>query len=314
MNRTYSPQKRTVNLVYMNGGVGDHMASLVATDYAIKQYPWIKYLVFVPDFLLDFAKHVLPPKTTVHPFSSMRKTYDHTKPTKTTQWNDVSPMKIHTLDYAFLKLCDENPGLKHKNYLKIKPDLINISQFNLPKDYIVITTGFTAEVREFPAKEINLITAWARVNNIEAVFLGQNNTDTGTGKHTIQGTFRDDIDYSAGLNLIDKTSLLEAAKIMHESKAVLGVDNGLLHIAGCTDANIIGGYTSVAPELRLPVRNDIIGYRCHSVLPDASLACKFCQSSTNFLYGHDYKYCMYKDNLCTKQMTATKFIKHLEIL
>lgn len=307
----FKPKPETVNIIFMDGGVGDHMASLVATNYAIKTYPWIKFLVWVPDFLLDFAKNVMP-NAKINNYSSMRTKYNPNLPTKTTKWDGVvSPMKTHVLDYAFLKICDENPGIEHKNYLKINPDKIRTDHIKLSDKYVVLTVGYTASVREFPAGHVNKIAAYIKSSGYEVVFLGQTATKTGTA-HIIKGKFDESIDLSVGKNLIDKTTLTQAAKIMRNATAVIGVDNGLLHVAGCTDTPIIGGFTTVNPELRMPVRNNVLGYNYYPIVPDNSLKCSFCQVKTNFLYGHDYVNCLYKDNLCTKQMTAEKFITQLE--
>lgn len=269
----------------------------------------------MPDFLADFAKNVLPKDTAVYSFSEMRGRYDPSKPTKTTKWDGItSPMKIHCLDYAFLKLCDENPGIEHKNYLKIKP--IDISEFNLPEKYVVITTGFTAIVREFRSEYVNDVATYVKSKGYEPVFIGQTDTKTGIA-FTIKGTFSKGIDFTNGVNLIDKTNLLQASSIMHKAAAVVGVDNGLLHVAGCTDTPIVGGFTTVSPEIRMPVRRNILGWNYYPVIPNVSLGCIFCQQMTNFEYGRDYtKCCKSTDSLdyleCTKQMQAEKFIIHLD--
>lgn len=311
-SKAFKPKEKTVNFILMDGGAGDHMASLVALDYIANRYSWIRMLIWVPDYLLEFTKHVLPKGLAVNDYTSMARHYDEHKATKTTKWDEItSPMKIHCLDYAFLKLCDENPDVTYKNYLQIKPEKINIKHLNLPEKYLVITTGYTASVREFPAQHVNAVAAYAKEKGYEIVFLGQTQTATGSA-HTIKGNFNDEVNLAAGLNLINKTSLLEAAKIMGQAKAVLGVDNGLLHVAGCTQVPIVGGFTTVSPEIRMPVRNNALGWNYYPVTPDVTLGCAFCQEKTNFLYGHDYRNCLYKDNLCTKQMTSDKFIAQLE--
>lgn len=306
---------KTINIMLLDGGVGDHIASLVAIHYIMNRYPWITPLIWVPDFLVEFARNVLNKKSSIKGFSDLQRYYDPNLTTKTTKWDGVfSPMKIHCLDYAFLKLCDENPDITHKNYLKVNFNPIDALNMLLPDKYIVCTTGFTADVREWPAVEVNKTVAYAKSRGYETIFLGQTQTTTGVA-HTITGSFREEIDFKAGINLIDKTSLLQATAIMQDSKAVLGVDNGLLHVAGCTDATIIGGFTTVSPEIRMPIRNNILGWNYKTVVPDQSLACKFCQQTTNFLYGHDYRNCLYNDNrknVCTTQMTAEKFIGYLE--
>ncbi len=310
------PKTKTINIVLMDGGLGDCIAALTAVGYIPKQYPWITPLVWTQDFLADFARNVLP-GIDIKGYSEMRGRYDQQRTTKTTQWDGiVSPMKIHLVDYAFLKLCDENPNITHKNYLRVDP-IKDLSWFSLPEKYVVVTTGFTAEVREFAPKHVNMIVQYITQKGYYPVFLGETSTKTG-GRHVIEGTFKEDIDFSAGLNLVDKTSLLEAASIMDKAAAVVGVDNGLLHLAGCTDVPIVSGFTTVSPEIRNPIRNNILGWNCYNVLPDSALDCKFCQQTTNFLYGHDYKKCWYKEKKergsisCVDQMTADKFIVELE--
>lgn len=309
----FNPKTKTINIVLMNGGLGDHIASLTVVDYIVKQYSWIKISLWAPDFLVDFAKNVLPEVVNTRGFSDMKGRYEPTRPTKTTQWDGhTSPMKIHLVDYAFLKLCDENPSIEHKNYLQV--DLSNIVvKKDLPEKYIVITTGYTAKVREFPAKSINEIVKYAKSKGYESVFLGQTQTKTGTD-YVIKGNFDENINFNAGINLIDQTTLLEAAGIMSDAKAVLGVDNGLLHVAGCTNTHIIAGYTTVSPWIRLPIRNNVLGSNCSLIVPGVDLSCRFCQEKTNFLYGHDYKNCMYKDYECVSLMAAANFIAPLELI
>lgn len=305
----FKPQTKTVNYVLMNGGVGDHIASLTAIDYISKQYPWIRILLWVPDFLVELAKNVLPESVNTRSYTNMKYQYDPSKPTRTTEWDGlISPMKIHCVDYGFLKLCDELPNIEHKNYLQIKTDKIAIKHI-LPQRYVVITTGYTAKVREFPAKTVNEIAQYIKAKGYEVIFLGQNQTDTGA-HHKIKGQFDSEIDYTAGLNLIDKTSLIEAASIINNATALVGVDNGLMHLAGVTETNIVGGFTTISPSKRWPIRHNQLGWSCYSVVPEVN--CKFCQEKTNFLFGHDYRNCLYKDTQCTAEMTSDKFIAHLE--
>lgn len=302
--KQFKPKARRVNFLLMDGGVGDHMASLVAIKYVTVNYPWITPLLWLPDYLVDFAKHVLPNVKSILGYSSMKEHYNPNLATKTTKWDGhVSPMKIHCLDYAFLKLCDENPAIEHKNYLQIKSNSIE----NTSK-YVVITTGYTAKARIFPAKEVNAVSKYLVQKGYKPVFLGQTKTATGA-KHTIEGNFDKDIDFTLGDSLVNKTTLLQAAQIMRLAAAVVGVDNGLLHVAGASDVPIVGGFPSVSPGIRMPVRHNELGWNYYPVV---STACNFCQERTNFLYGHDYKECVYTDNLSSNEMTADKFIFELE--
>lgn len=312
MFRTFKPNPRAVNIILMNGGVGDHIGgSLIAINYMVRRYPWITFLLWMPDFLIDFAENVLPKGIHIKGYSDMLAGYDRELPTKTTKWDGVmSPMKIHQVDYAFLKLCDELPSKTDKSSLKVNLTPVGINKFNLPSKYVVITTGYTAEVREFIPNSVCTLISYVKSKGYTPVFLGQKQTATG-GHHVIQGTFDNNIPYSKGVNLCDKTTLLQAAKIMAGAKAVIGVDNGLLHVAACTDVPIVAGYTTVLPSKRVPYRDGVRGKNWYPVVPDKDLACRFCQSNTNFLYEVNYTKCFEKDLACVKQMTATKFIAHL---
>lgn len=313
------PKTKTINVIHLDGGLGDHVAALVADAYILKQYSWITPLIWVPDYLKGFAQNVLPEGTFVKSFSEMRGRYQPNKTTKTTKWDGhTSPMKIHLGDYAFLKLCDELPSIEHKNYLRVQFTNVDLQPIELPQRYVVFTVNFTAEVREFLPKHVNALTKYVLNKGYTPVFLGETKTKTGVA-HVIQGQVREEIDFNGAINLIDKTSLLQAAKIMQGSKAVVGVDNGLLHVAGCTDATIVGGFTTVSPEIRMPIRNNILGYNFYPVVPgELSHNCQGCQQNTNFLYGHDYRKCWYKEKKertlieCVAAMTADKFIVFLE--
>lgn len=310
MFRQFRPNPQTVNIVLMDGGLGDHVGgSLIAINYMIKRHPWITFLIWMPDFLVDIAKNLLPLGTSIHGYSGMiPKGYNRELPTKTTKWDGItSPMKIHQVDYAFLKLCDELPNKKNKSNLKVNLTPIGVKKFNLPQKYVVITTGYTAEVREFTASSVNTLISYVKLKGYIPIFLGQKQTATG-GQHIIQGTFSSTVKYNQGVNLCNKTTLLQAAKIMAGAKAVIGVDNGLLHLAACTDTTIVAGYTTVHPNKRVPYREGEKGKNWYPVTPDKDLACRFCQSNTNFLYNVNYTKCFEKDLLCVKQMTAEKFI------
>ncbi len=306
----FKPTSKTINVLMLDGGLGDHLAGLPVIKYITYSYPWIKVLLWTPDYLVNFAKHVLPKTVQIKGLGEMRGQYEPKRPTKTTKWDGyTSPMKIHLVDYAFLRLIDENPSLEHKNYLQITPD--ERETIGMPKNYAVITPAFTANVREFLGKEINILAKHLLSKGVTPVFLGQRETKTGT-RSTITGNMADQVDYSLGLDLIDKTNLLQAANIMAGAKAVLGVDNGLLHLAGCTKVPIVSGFTTVSPHIRNPIRNNDLYHKIANITPDNTLGCTFCQERTNFLYGHDYRNCIYKDRLCVTQMTAQKFIQGYE--
>ncbi len=72
MRDAFKPKTKTINVMLLDGGLGDHVAALVAVDYIAKTYPWINPLVWCPDYLVEFAKHLLPDRLEVRGFTEMK--------------------------------------------------------------------------------------------------------------------------------------------------------------------------------------------------------------------------------------------------
>lgn len=176
-----------------------------------------------------------------------------------------------------------------------------------PKKYAVITTGLTTNSRRVPPGAWNHVIEHVLDMGLTPVFLGKAVVETGnaTNIHTrFENTLRVDL----GLNLIDKTTLLQAASIMSRAAVVIGHDNGLLHLAGSTrDVPIVFGYNLASPKHREPKRPHLENNGMYNVLlTKEELACNFCQSNMNFIIGQNFRECMYGDNLCMTKLFENK--------
>jgi ADP-heptose:LPS heptosyltransferase len=319
-----------LNVNFNSGGIGDCIAALPAIKYMANNFP-VDIFLYVPDYFLEIAKNALSTTAvSIRPFSRGKELWNAKFPARVMANGptvNITSMGTSLVDTAFTALCDKQVDIAHKNYLQInfKRANVDLRRFNLPKEYVILTTGYTASVREWPAKHVNDTAAYLVSRGITPVFLGNKQTHIGVDKlengvnANIVGRFNEQIDFTRGVNLIEQTSLMEAAAIISKSKALLGVDNGLTHLAAmCGDVPIIIGYTTVRPEHRLPIRHNTLGWNIFTVTPDASLKCRFCQSNWEFVYNHDFRNCYYVEKKvdsviqCTSQMTAAKFIKHLD--
>lgn len=301
---------QSVNLALSDGGLGDQVARLPALVYLLRTYPNLTVRVFLPDHFTELAKEVLAPFADRVQFSTLTELRQDKANGKrffggTTSNPGHSTLKTHLTHHAFHTLLDmEPPSASDCNY----PSLV-VRPVSLSGKYIVLTTGFTAKVREFPAKEINKTAQWCLANGYKVVFLGANAAPHHDG-YTIMGEFDKTVDYTVGLDLRDKTTLREAVDWLGNASAVVGVDNGLLHLAACTEVPIVAGYTTLNPRLRLPYRHGILGFAVEVVEPEESLGCRGCQSvmyDSNF----DFRNCWYGDYACVKQMESIKFIEAL---
>lgn len=297
---------------------GDHIARLSAIEYIRKTQPHCVIHLWVPDFFYPLAKHLSDPSLIIKPFSKGDREFNKELPGRKTSSVSHDTLKTHLVDHTFHVLANSMGPIEDKNYLKLKPTKIDVSKFDLPEKYVVVTTGFTAAVREFTPQSVNEVVLYIKSKGYEVVFLGSVKADVGAYDKAIIGNFNTEIDYSQGLNLVNTTSLLEAGKIIAQAKTIVGVDNGLLHLAGTTDIPIVAGFTTVKPEHRAPYRNNELGWNFFPVVPPESLACRFCQSNWDFVYNHDFRNCYYKEKKldteikCTKSLTSDLFIAQLE--
>lgn len=304
-----------LNILCDQGGIGDLIAWMPAVKYIYTQHPHVRIYLWVPDYFQEFAKSLLAgtsDRIIVSKWSDGAKHFKSGYPSKTFKGNSITNLGMHMTEHAFSLICNTQPtDPNHYNYLQ--PDLskIDVSKFNLPEKYVVITTGYTAKVREFLPEYVNKVAKYCKSKGYDVVFLGKKETHSGL-VHTIQGAFNNEIDYSAGVDLIDKTNLFEATKVCSKAQAVVGLDNGILHLAGCTDVNIVGGFTTVNPNHRMPYRDGIMGHKYYPVVPSTSLKCRFCQSNWQFTANHDFKECFYQDLQCVKDLTADLYITELD--
>lgn len=306
------PKRRTaINVLLTGGGMGDLLCYLVTTNYMVTELKHVDPLIWVPDYLLDFAKNVLPKEAKVYNYTTALKKYNNEMTGVTTEWKGLhSARSIHPIDYANHMLIDNDLPMEKKNYLKFDNSNIDISQFNLPEKYVCISTGSTAKTKELPITILNQITDYVIEKGYVPVFIGKAVIEAGAGPKMTASLA--EIDYYKGINLTNKCSLIETAAIITKSTGYIGVEGGLTHLAGFTDVPMVVGYTFADPARMSPIRNNQHGYNMHYVLPDESLKCKYCVSRVSLLYNHDFKNCMYDDYLCVKQLTIDKWKRQLD--
>jgi ADP-heptose:LPS heptosyltransferase len=305
--------KTKVNFTFFGGGMGDCIAKMPVVRYILERYPHVQMDMWVPDYFLELAEYWLENVKCIEvkSFSAQIAHCDYTLPALITQNDTATTLHTHLVHNAFNTLIDipapSDP--KALEYFKITGDpTTNFGR------YIVITTNFTANTREMKPEIINSLIDWADQKGLKVVFLGKSLIDIGDQQVKGIRTKTSRAELHRGINLINQTSLLEAARIMSKAVAVVGVDNGLLHLAACTDVPIVGGFSNVRPDTRLPYRNGQMGYNFYTVEPDESLGCRFCQTNMNLVYNNSFKECFYKDLACLDQLSAQKYIDKLELI
>lgn len=264
--------------ILTDGGMGDLICEMVAVDWNIRHHPHVHFHIWVPDYLLDFAKHVLPGQT-VRPFSKAKTKFRADIEGTTTEWcTNHTAMRTHPVDYGFHMLSDRHIyNLNQKNYLQIRPNEIKIDKFDLPERYIVIQGTAAEPVKAMPIDTINSISLYVKERGYTPVYLGK--TENHTGYKDLKATAKIlEADFAQGVNFINKTSPLEAAAIISKAKAFVGMDGGMTHLAGHTDVEIVAGYTLVDPVHVAPIRKGTQTYKFHAVEPDIDVPNRYYQT------------------------------------
>jgi hypothetical protein len=316
MYREQQPDFR-MNIFFDEGGLGDNISWMPVIKHILDTHKHIKLNLWYPDYLDGLIRLALinKPNLTFNKFSNAAKCTENL-PAKRFRTVPYKNLATHLTHHGFHVLCSKSPTPEECNYLTANTDSVDLSKFNLPKDYVVMTTGFTAAVREFKAEKVNELVL--RIKNelgLDVIFLGAKETKTGIS-HVIKGEFKTDIDYSQGTCLIDQTTLVETLAIQNQSKAVIGLDNGLLHLAAMTtnQVPIIGGYTSVLPEHRMPYRNGVLGFNYYPITVNR-LPCFGCQSNWSFTFFHQFTSCYYVNKKqddkiqCVEQISVDDFFQ-----
>ena len=298
------------------GALGDTIASVPTLRYAIENvFTNGKYQVmmhhhyrplfdFIPEsnvFYFGKEKHLSEPYVIIYMYDQI--------PSNVPITAFLSPLRLSLIDYSSLKLLGILLPENSKDYPKLQLN-DDVSRFNLPDKYAVILPTILHKNRGLPRVEAYRIAYHLIKQGITPVFLGKNTTITDTFNKTnrtsISPPAKDGM-----IDLIDQTSLTEAATIMSAAEYVIGMDTGLIHLAACTDVKIICGYTTVDPKLRMPYRRGEMGWNLTPIYPSAN-QCKFCSSSwyvddVNFNECNNQK----KPFECLERITAENFIAEL---
>lgn len=183
------------------------------------------------------------------------------------------------------------------------------------KNYVVLAYGAAVEHRRMLPEVFKQIKDYFLNQGIDVVLLGKSDFQTIAKnpyekKDVLTVTSFEETDFSGCINYIDKTTLPEAISIIYDANMLIGVDNGLMHLAGLTETPVVGGYTLVDPYFRLPYRHNVKGWEFYLVEPDSE--CRYCQTDNFEVYGVNFLYCNSGTKECQNSLTADKWIKQIK--
>lgn len=292
-----------------SAAVGDLIASAPSLKYAIDNFhKKAEYFVGIHEHFKPLFPFVPEDK-----FVEVKADYDKTFAVRHLNMLGVggmncklTPSRLKLTDYASIGLLGRVLFDHETKYLPL-PE-VDVSHFGVDfsKSVIIITT-FRDKQRSILGSELVKIAEYVQAKGLTPVYVGK----TGAISIWKKNLAKTDFEYPGfGIDLMNKTSLLELASIMGRSKAVVGMDSGPIHLAFTTDVSVACGFTTVSPELRIPYRGLA---KTEAVVPN--ITCNFCESNWS-LNTWNFNNCPRQMQLaeCVTKMTANKFIKALHKL
>lgn len=292
---------REVVFSYMEPGkktaaLGDMICWLSSIIYIAENYNYVTGHLIVPPFFMEIAQSILReyPHWRVH--TKIPDRLANGFPLQQPHIHPVNATAMHLTDLGFLYFA----GMMPPNEMSRMYPVLDTDDLELPEQvfkplyahrYAVLTPGATSLTRTMPAKIYNGIVEHLLSRNIVPVHLGT----TSMEYRAIQPKMDEGYDFEKGVNLIDKTSLLEAVRVMADAEMVIGIDNGLLHLAGMTDTTILFGFTMAGPNQRRINRR--FGHTIELYADKEKLPCLFCQENVRFFIDHDFSNCIYKEKV-----------------
>ena len=315
------------------GGLGDKICFLPAFVYVAKNCGNILGRIWVPDFMVELFKNIMDqtgnPEWKVFPserFSQLweRDTFVRGRGLKDAYGHEniqyISGAGMHLVWVGFSDvLCKLPPPpgadvMPTIDFSKWWDQPNHPFAFNTANKYVVFTTGAVWRSRDVPGEYWNPIIEHVKSKGLTPVFLGARKIPVPANKSTINVKFSDRCNYGEGIDLRDKTTIMEAAWIMKNAACVVGLDNGLIQLASLTDANIVCAYNVVDPVDRRP--NRTAGRWREIFLTKEELSCSGCMTNWPLTAPpHDFKSCLYQDTKCIHmlfQNQAERFTRAID--
>ncbi len=295
-----------INFVLMNGGIGDFINFTSSLIWVAETQKHVDGFVWAHDPMLEVCRFLFKkyPNFRVHNRLDFEKYCVEgaliVAPQRSTQFLNATGQHLLDLGFNYFGQIDSPP--EGWGYL---PRIDYTGPWKWPelkqvKRYAIFTPGATTDVRTVPAYAFNELVDYVSGLEITPVFLG---------KKTIAGSyeakFEEGYDYTKGIDLREQTTLLEATQIMRGAEFVMGLDNGLLHLAGCTNVPIIFGHNITTVKHRQIKRRE--GITIDITINEKDLECIGCQSRMRYT-KHSFDKCIYTDKMCLTMMFQDKCV------
>lgn len=299
-------------LILVPSAIGDTIAALPTVKYAyekiFKKGDLKVYIQKYCRILFHFIEeeHIIYYDGCMPKFNTPHKILNFIDESVNLRGQKILAQRISLVDFASLRFFSIILQGEDKNYVKLPIENADITKFELPDRYVCLLTTRNFENRSLPEKSIDELIEYFITKGITPVIIGKTEKEIISSNKSYGKVYGD---VPGVINLFDKTTLLEVARVMNDSICVIGPDQGLTHIAGMTDAKVICGFTTIRPELREPQRHGVQSWNWYSIFPEDG--CRFCNTDW-FVSTMKWDICEEKTLECLKALDSKHFIKVFE--
>lgn len=148
--------------------------------------------------------------------------------------------------------------------LQLRPDEMSMDYFPdpnetlppLPTRYVVVLPSQTWPSRSWSIANWQQLCDRLNREGVPVVSMGRVEEGTTIGRKGVA-----QLQLKQGVDLVNRTTLSQAWHVMDRADAIVSMDSGLLHLAGCTDSHILQLGSSIHPYFRAPYRRGRQDYR-----------------------------------------------------
>lgn len=174
--------------------------------------------------------------------------------------------QFHATDLGFMLTPEE---MTCEFYPDKNEEVIELpSEFS--EGYIVLHVSNTWPSRTWSKENWIKLIELLEKNNINYVLVGKDDSESGFFNIN-KPTFKFNI--KNGIDVTNKTSLSQTWNLINESKCVVTMDSGILHLAGTTDTHIIQLGSSINVKFRAPYRDGRQSYKYKYLSGECKLHC-----------------------------------------
>ena len=272
-------QRRCI-LITRHGGIGDVLCSLPAVEALNRQHPGLP-VVFVTS--KDYAKMVelsgvvdlvVPNRT--RGLSWLQRNWLRPAVQAVLELPDERkppmPCSRRHLSVEFASQLDVTVAQTHPQFEPAPSDLQKVAALLehdglTGKQMIIIHTGPTWPVREWSQQHWEALVSEFQKQGLTPLQIG-------SSKANAHGVNSPPTSIPGSLDWRDRLSLTELFALIKSASLFIGIDSGPLHLAAIAGSPMIGIFGPVAPECRMPARDNAIGLA-------AKIPCIACHHDAN---------------------------------